>query len=571
MTMSRSLARIAAGFMLAALAGCGGGDDGDASCSPAPQITGIPPTVATVGVQYMYDFTASYACGIFVCYDADGVQLPPGAEIDHVYDYLVWYPTADYANKDVPFAIATPLDNCIAGGGNRAIQSWTVHVAPDTTPLTVSSVHPSGLQTAVSTNTSITAWFSKNVDPLSITATSFVVSSPAGPVSGNIAVSTYSATLTPSANLPDFSPITVTLTTAIKDISGNALTSNYTWNFTTGFTVPSGWTLTTVDNSVSVASTAITLDPADRTYIAYQDARSTGSNQVVGDVKLATNASGSWQATVVDNVAPIVYASISALVNTDNVVHIGYYDFIRYRLRHAMNGLGGWVAEDVDSDALNVTTVSMAHDSLGHLHVVYNPSGIVTYATNASGAWAAEVIGNNHVIGGGVTSAIAIDASDKIHVAYYDYSVHVLKHVTNASGVWVTETIDNQGDVGLHVSIVANTLGKMHLSYYDSTNGDLKYASNASGAWVTQTLDNVGDVGAATGIALDGSGNVHISYTDATKHALNYATNASGNWATLTIDDTAYVDGHTSIAVDSAGKVHISYRGDTFLRYATNR
>lgn len=107
---------------------CGGwGDDGyECTATPAPSITSYPPTEATVGVQYRYYVKAQYACFPFVCNSIDGVRLPPGAVIDDYYDSITWTPSQDQANKDVLLIIATEPDSC----GNRARQSWTVHVFP---------------------------------------------------------------------------------------------------------------------------------------------------------------------------------------------------------------------------------------------------------------------------------------------------------------------------------------------------------------------------------------------------------------------------------------------------------
>jgi hypothetical protein len=146
-----------------------------------------------------------------------------------------------------------------------------------------------------------------------------------------------------------------------------------------------------------------------------------------------------------------------------------------------------------------------------------------------------------------------------------------LKYTTNALGSWATETVDVGTDVLLYSAIAVEADVKAHLSYYDVTNGDLKYATNATGHWVTQTIDSIGDVGSSAAIALDANGHAHIAgYTDATNHSLKYATNMSGSWVTYIIDSTTY-GGYISIAVDSTSKIHISYRGDTDLRYATNR
>jgi hypothetical protein len=333
------------------------------------------------------------------------------------------------------------------------------------------------------------------------------------------------------------------------------------------------WKLATIDAGAGVEWTSIAVDASDFLHIGYYDATFTGANQQVGAVKYASNAAGAWQTATVDSVAPTVYGSLSLLAASDGSVHIGYYDFANsFRLRHATKVSGSWLLETIAANALNVTTVSMARDAANNLHVAYNPGGIVTYTTNASGPWASQVIGNNSVIlGGATTSAIAIDSSGNVHVAYYDFSVPGLSYATNATGSWVTQSVDDQADVGPHVAIAVDAAGTVHLSYYDVSNGDLKYAANGTGSWAAQTLDSAGDVGKFTAIALDAAGKAHISYTDATDLTLKYATNASGPWLTYAIDSSTPVGGYTSIAVDSGGKAHISYRGGSRLRHATNR
>jgi hypothetical protein len=339
------------------------------------------------------------------------------------------------------------------------------------------------------------------------------------------------------------------------------------------------WTSAMVDGTVSTRWTAIDIDADDEVHIAYYDNMWTGSGQQAGTVKYATNASGVWQTTAIDSVAPYVGASIDLLANDDGSLNVAYYDATYYLLKLATRTTNIWMVETIASNLLNVITVGMDRDAAGKLHLVVNPSGKVTYMNNTTGTWVSEVIGDNNVIfGNAATCAIAVDAVGKAHVAYYDYTSGTLKYVTNQAGGWITQTIDTVADAGMYTTIALDSDGQVHLAYYDWTNGDLRYASNASGGWVTQTLDSTGDVGRDTAIAVDAAGHVHVSYIDVTYHALKYATNDKGAWTTYVIDDYSYVGdpysdggGYTSIAVDSAGAVHISYRGDARLRYATNR
>ena len=122
-----SRARFGRIVVLAAVlvAGCGGGGGGGISCEPGPTISSTPPTVATVGVQYTYVVTGQYLCGLALCFSIEGVNLPSDATVINASaKYVLWTPTADDAGRDVSFSIATPPDSC----GDRATQSWTVHV-----------------------------------------------------------------------------------------------------------------------------------------------------------------------------------------------------------------------------------------------------------------------------------------------------------------------------------------------------------------------------------------------------------------------------------------------------------
>jgi len=342
--------------------------------------------------------------------------------------------------------------------------------------------------------------------------------------------------------------------------------------------VTTSWELKTLDSTVHVQWTAIDVDSGDNLHIAYYDGQYTGSNQQTGTVKYASNRTGAWQSVAIDSVAPTVYGSISLVVNADASLNVAYYDSYHYLLKRAVNTSGAWLTEAIASYLLNVSTVAMAHDASGKLHLLVDPYRNVTYMSNATGSWTSEVIGTSAGFFDAATCAIAVDAAGAAYVGYYDDTNRILKYVSNTSGVWTTETVDTNTDVGLYTAIALDTDGYAHLSYYDVTKGDLKYATNATGTWVVQTIDSAGDVGRSSAIASDANGLVHISYTDATNHALKYATNASGSWMTFVIDNATYVAGnlsspgaYTSIAVDSNGKIHISYRGDGNLRYATNR
>lgn len=110
-------------------------------------------------------------------------------------------------------------------------------VANDITPPSVNLSVPAPDTTDVPINRTITVTFSEAMKASTINGTSFTVTGPGG--SNVIGLVTYttvgrSASFVPTSDLSPETNYTATITTGVKDLSGNALASNYTWDFTTG-------------------------------------------------------------------------------------------------------------------------------------------------------------------------------------------------------------------------------------------------------------------------------------------------------------------------------------------------
>lgn len=105
----------------------------------------------------------------------------------------------------------------------------------DPVPPQVESTVPPADATGVSLYDPIHATFNEPVQPSSVNGGSFLLTGPQGLVAGAISYNadTRTATFTPSAYLAPQTRYTATLTSAIKDISGNPL-ATYSWSFTTG-------------------------------------------------------------------------------------------------------------------------------------------------------------------------------------------------------------------------------------------------------------------------------------------------------------------------------------------------
>lgn len=139
-------------------------------------------------------------------------------------------------------------------------------VTADTAPV-VSGTNIVNGATGVPINTTISATFSKAMDPLTLTIATMKVACPAGtPITGTVsyALSSKVATLSPASNLPASTTCVATLTTGIKDVAGNSLASPYIWSFTTGASQPMGPALVnlgTAGNYAILAKTAVSTVP----------------------------------------------------------------------------------------------------------------------------------------------------------------------------------------------------------------------------------------------------------------------------------------------------------------------
>jgi hypothetical protein len=103
---------------------------------------------------------------------------------------------------------------------------------PDTVAPTVNSTNPVAGATGVAV---ITATFSEAMMSSSVSTASFAVSGPGvTPVIGVVTynASTHMATFTPTSALATSTGFTATVTTGVKDVSGNSLSNDKVWTFT---------------------------------------------------------------------------------------------------------------------------------------------------------------------------------------------------------------------------------------------------------------------------------------------------------------------------------------------------
>jgi N-acetylneuraminic acid mutarotase len=162
-------------------------------------------------------------------------------------------------NQSFTATLTTAITD-LSGNPLGADYSWTFQTGEgDTVAPTVVATIPATAAIDVSPDERITVTFSEPMYESSITAGSFLLYDAGNnQVNGTVSASAESATFTPSATLDENAQYHALITTAVMDLRGNPMASDYAWNFTTGIldvTPP-----TVVETSPVAGETGVAID-----------------------------------------------------------------------------------------------------------------------------------------------------------------------------------------------------------------------------------------------------------------------------------------------------------------------
>jgi len=146
-------------------------------------------------------------------------------------------PTADLSPNTVYTATITTLAKNIVGVALASNYTWTFTTLNAPAPFVVST-DPANMAIGVAFNKTVTATFNEQMDPATITSSSFLLKTGVNTIPGTVSYTGSTASYNPTANLSPNTVYTATITTLAKNLAGIALVSNYTWTFTTQNTQP---------------------------------------------------------------------------------------------------------------------------------------------------------------------------------------------------------------------------------------------------------------------------------------------------------------------------------------------
>ncbi|HLL06218.1 MAG TPA: FG-GAP-like repeat-containing protein [Myxococcaceae bacterium] len=276
------------------------------------------------------------------------------------------------------------------------------------------------------------------------------------------------------------------------------------------------------NDTTSSGSVQLALDPQGHAHVSFTRGQNT-------ELWYATNASGAW---AVERVFGSVWNSAHRI--TVDVASNAHIVFAHFRNGvypyHASKRDGLWRAGRIDARDMQDDTPAVVAGQDGSLHASWTSAGKLKHGWFRGAAWEVEEIAPSPGVNSrwGRGSAIALDASNRVHIAY-TYGETSIRYATNASGAWV-------------VTVAANaTVYNPDPSRYS---------------------DIYLDGGAAPSIAIDQQGSAHVAWVALPRgygYFLNYATNASGTWANKPYVSQSPGRDYTALFVDASGTVRVGY------------
>jgi hypothetical protein len=215
---------------------------------PASAATTVPANQKiTATFSKVMDPATVTASGTFtVAVAGAGGAAVPGT-VSYAGSTATFTPTANLAASTQFTATITNAakdlsGNALIAGAVPNPWNFTTGAGPDTTPPTITLTSPVNADINVLLTKAVNATFSKAMDPVTVTAPGTITVAVSGAggasVAGNVTYDSVShiATFTPTASLTARTQYAVTISSAAKDLAGNALAAG---------TLPNPWTFTT--------------------------------------------------------------------------------------------------------------------------------------------------------------------------------------------------------------------------------------------------------------------------------------------------------------------------------------
>ena len=238
---------------------------------------------------------------------------------------------------------------------------------------------------------------------------------------------------------------------------------------------------------------------------------------------------------------------------------------------------GAWTESTIDS-SVDTEVPSVAIDRQGALHIGYvdKDNAKLKYATNASGSWVVETLGDAATHQFAQTAISVHPVTNAIHIMAVNGSTIPtagLNHHTNETGTWLYSTIsDPSEEEGFGVNFDIDSDGNLHVVFRREANSvttphydHLIMASRINGVWQNQTIaTNLinGAYGHHFDMAIDSQDQIHVTFHGKFNqgkwiwHGVLSSVNPSSSWVLTQLSTSGF---WPALAVDSNDNVHLSH------------
>lgn len=230
-------------------------------------------------------------------------------------------------------------------------------------------------------------------------------------------------------------------------------------------------------------------------------------------------------------------------------------------------------------DQINATLSAGEGSNLGGYDITISGTGFTDLAFNnittdgLTHSWTVSTV--DYIQGGHGDQAIAVTSNGDVHIVYYNYDTHQLKHAVYDGTSWSRSVIvSNTGSTDYRdVEMVVDRNDHLHVSHW--VTGDyLHYRYFNGSGWSTPySTSNVDSYG--TGIAVDSNNRAHIVFSSPAYvcGGLYLAYDDGTSWNKIGLDTSTDLLGcYPSIDIDDNDAVHVAYRDhrNSRFNYITN-
>jgi hypothetical protein len=442
----------------------------------------------------------------------------------------------------------------------------------DTVAPTVSSTTPLDLATSVARDSAITATFNEDMFATTVDASSFTLDK-SGNINGTVTfeANTNVATFNPSRELDINAIYTATLGTAITDLSGNPLVTDYNWSFTTA---EGNWgTAELIETNTGYATSPQVAVNSNGHAIAVWSQRNDPNNNVSIYANRFNGTDWGTAELIETGDAGNAGAPQIAVDSNGNAIAVWVqYDGANNNIyANRFNGTGWGTAELIETgDAGNAFDPQVALDSSGNAIAVWQQNdGAINniYANRFNGTdWGTAELIETGDAGNAGTPQIAVDSNGNaiaVWVQYDGANINIYANRFNGTG-WGTAELIETGDAGnaFDPQVALDSSGNA-IAVWQQNDGAINniYANRFNGTdWGTAELieTNTGYAGTPQ-IAVDSNGHaiaVWSQRNDPNNNVSIYANRFNGtDWGTAELIETgdAGNTGTPQVAVDSNG------------------